>query len=406
MENQQDVISTMLSLAAVTYRGINLIAPEPRKSLRLRALMEECIGRISVLENKWKIVWGPASFSAASPGLDDAAMYVAECVDNPSKLVIAIRGTNPLSIQDWIFGDLMVSHQVDWPYGDPAATEGSKISASSAYGLGILQHLRWNATATGVAPSAAALEPPAQSNSLEDLIHTVRLRLSSLAAAATGQTFEAQVKELGAAKNFDPLALLKQTDADAGAGISLKQFLRSRAAAKLDVSVTGHSKGGALCSTVALWLADTQGAQTQASEEWDRNRNATIQYYSFAGPTAGNDVFAKHSDAVLNKNCCRVWNDHDIVPRAFLPDKLKEISALYELKGLEEKVVAELVDRVSKDVKDLNYRQVCGTSTELKCQLIPSTPFPLQIIHQHLDSYLQHYGLDDISAATLLAPVV
>jgi len=405
MENQQDMIPTMLSLAAVTYRGINFIAPEPRKSLRLRALMEECISRISVLESKWKIVWGTASFSAGLSGLDDALMYVAECVDNPSKVAIAIRGTNPLSIHDWIFGDLMVSHQVDWPYGDPAATAGSKISASSAYGLGILQYLRWNA-AVDAASSAAALEPSAQSTSLQNLIHTVRLRLSSPDAAAMGQTFEARVKELGAAKNFNLLALFKQTDAEASPGISLKHFLRSRAAAKLDVSVTGHSKGGALCSTVALWLADTQGAQTPASEEWDRNRNATIQYYSFAGPTAGNDVFAKHSDAVLNKNCYRVWNDHDIAPRAFLPDQLKEIPTLYELKGLEEKVTAELVDRVSTDVKDLHYRHVCGTSTELKCQLIPNTPFLLQIIHQHLDSYLQHYGLNDISAATLLAPVI
>src|SRR5215469_10011944 len=100
--------ATMLTLAAITYRGINLVYPEPLKSRRLRALIDECFARFFKVKDQWRIVWGPASFSGTSPGLDDSLMFVAESLAAPPTLAIAIRGTNPISITDWLFGDLMV----------------------------------------------------------------------------------------------------------------------------------------------------------------------------------------------------------------------------------------------------------------------------------------------------------
>jgi hypothetical protein len=91
-------VATMLTLAAITYRGINVIYPEPLKSRRLRTLMNECMTRLSAVKGKWRIVWGPASVSATSPSLDDALMYVAKEVDAPATLAISIRGTNPVSL--------------------------------------------------------------------------------------------------------------------------------------------------------------------------------------------------------------------------------------------------------------------------------------------------------------------
>ncbi len=47
-------------------------------------------------------------------------------------------------------------------------------------------------------------------------------------------------------------------------GVTLIAFLQAAVAAadgaRVRVTVTGHSKGGALAPTLALWLADSQGA--------------------------------------------------------------------------------------------------------------------------------------------------
>src|SRR5208282_1908603 len=124
------------------------------KRLRLRALMDACMTQFSAVKDRWKIVWGPADFSATSPGLDDVLMYIAQRVDSPSTVAITIRGTNPMSPHDWVFGDLMVTHQVPWAYGAPEATKNCMISASTAFGLRILQQLRWEDTVSAGATAA------------------------------------------------------------------------------------------------------------------------------------------------------------------------------------------------------------------------------------------------------------
>jgi len=413
-DQHDDVVRTMLTLAGISYRGTNLILPEQLKRPRLRALMDECMARFSTVKDKWKIVWGPASFSAVSPGLDDALIYVAQSIASPSTIAIAIRGTNPMSLSDWVFGDLMVTHQVPWTYGDSAVTSGPMISASTAIGLGILQHLRWNDSGPTASPAPAvasrSLAGTVKPDSLEGWAEMVRARLSSQAGAAVVETLEARLKDLKSA-DFNPLTLLRRNAASSNAinEGSLKDFLRTHIAthAKLDIHVTGHSKGGALSSTLALWLADTQGPQNHPAEEWDRDRTATIHCCSFAGPTAGNDAFARHSDQVLGGDCHRIWNEKDVVPRAFVADELATISALYGLDGIEKKTVDGLTKAVADAVRALNYRQICGPGTRLDCELLPALPFPLQIIRQHLDSYLDKFGLlNEMSTATLLAPAL
>src|SRR5579864_7070614 len=136
--------NAMLTLAAISYCGYNLTLPEPLKSAHLRQAMTRLLNKLSPVKGQWNIVWGPATFSALSPGFDDAAMYVARKVPfdvQPATYVVAVRGTNPISVMDWIFGDMMVARQVDWAYGKSIA--GAKISLSTARGLRVLQHLRW-----------------------------------------------------------------------------------------------------------------------------------------------------------------------------------------------------------------------------------------------------------------------
>src|SRR5215469_5554916 len=92
----------MLALAAISYRGYNLLLPENIRRARLRQLMEDYLQSVPCVSGKWQIEWGPADFRSVSPGFDDALMYVAQSIESPSMVAIVIRGTNPISLTDWI----------------------------------------------------------------------------------------------------------------------------------------------------------------------------------------------------------------------------------------------------------------------------------------------------------------
>jgi len=391
----------MLTLAAIAYRGINLVLPEALKRAHLRRAMDDCMATFTAVKDKWKIVWGPASFSAVSPGLDDALMYVAQSADQQN-LAIAIRGTNPISLTDWVFGDFMVTHQVPWDYGNPASIQKAKISASSALGLGILKRLRWDD-----AVLRATLSAPRPA-SFEGWLHAANARLQSSTAASALQKF---ASNLGSAQpeNFDPLSLLQELPATQPAtGTDLKGFLRDHVKKypAAEIYVTGHSKGGALSPTLALWLADTRGPRTD-EEQWNPNERAPVYAWAFAGPTAGNQEFAAHSDQVLT-GCHRIWNKLDVVPYAFVVNDLENFKTLYGLNPAERAVLDALINRLIAEVASLNYTQICSAGTRFSGTLIPDRPFALQLVHQHLDSYLINFDLiNEMCAASLiLAPVL
>src|SRR5258706_458728 len=55
-----------------------------------------------------------------------------------ARYVVAIRGTNPVSAFDWLFGDFWACQVMQWPF----TTEPAAVSLSSALGLAVLQRLR------------------------------------------------------------------------------------------------------------------------------------------------------------------------------------------------------------------------------------------------------------------------
>ena len=105
-----------------------------------------------------KVMMTTGSFSER-----EAVMYVAQNLRKPTTFVVAIRGTNPISLSDWISGDLLATETVPWPYGSQSA--GADISLSTALGLSILQHLR----STPLDNSSSAPEPQSQITWLESL---------------------------------------------------------------------------------------------------------------------------------------------------------------------------------------------------------------------------------------------
>ena len=391
----------MLALAAITYRGFNVVLPEKLKRAHLRRAMENSLADLSEVIGEWQIVWGPASFSPVAIGLDDALMYVAQSADE-RYLAIAIRGTNPISPLDWLFEDLMVT-PVPWEYPKPAGIPDAKISTSSKLGLGILQSLRWDEDEVK-AVALPALTTPA---SLDNLYETECARLSSIAPTAILETIISKLR-LPNIVNLDRLNLLpKVPDTQPPGGTDLKGFLRSYLSThpEAEICVTGHSKGGAMSPTLALWLADTRDTPNEA-DRWTSDPETPVHAWSFAGPTAGNQQFAAHSDKLL-PDCHRIWNRRDIVPYAFVADDLAMVSAQYSLNPAVQFVFDTLVGLVVAEVTPLHYTQICGDGEPFSAALVPDLPLPLQLVHQHLDSYLKQQDLiERISAATLFAPVL
>lgn len=108
-----------------------------------------------------------------------------------------------------------------------------------------------------------------------------------------------------------------------GAGTTLAEFLREECqnAPGARIYVTGHSLGGALAPTLALWLVDELVPQLPGQVD--------VSYVSFAGPTAGNADFAAYSDARLGAQSHRVANSLDIVPHVWNTRSILELYTIY-----------------------------------------------------------------------------
>ncbi len=76
--------------------------------------------------------------------------------------------------------------------------------------------------------------------------------------------------------------------------LSLIDFLSSITSDAINICVTGHSLGGMLASTMALYLLENQSI-------WDNseNKKSTVAFISFAAPTAGNAAFASYSNTMF-----------------------------------------------------------------------------------------------------------
>lgn len=90
----------------------------------------------------WSVAWGPAVYQAPLSKVADNAIYIAkkEASDGePAQLVLAIAGTNGLSIFSIFVLDLWVSQQKLW---NPLKPDQGKLSMGSYIGMSTLQNLK------------------------------------------------------------------------------------------------------------------------------------------------------------------------------------------------------------------------------------------------------------------------
>ncbi len=452
----------MLTLAMLSYRGFLDLRPGHLALGHLRRVISDGLETLEPLRGRWRLVWGPAAYQAPFTLFDENVMYVVRSTDPPPTFVVAVRGTNPISTFDWLFGDLWAGVLTPWRFGADAPE--AAISLSTALGLSVLCHLR----SPGPDPSAAGAVWRVVDERLGDpmrgAVRTLARPAGSLLSTAlrrAGMDFRADLRELRHRREelagVDPAErvagmlamrfsepaqriynLVKAVDETVGErphqavlgmmegslhlrtrlapGTTLFRFLADQISEVDDatVVVTGHSKGGALSSTLALALAQSQGA-APSSRRWDPDNKATVHCWSFAGPTAGNRPFAELSDRVLGTRCHRVFNRLDIVPHAWIaadPDhpepSITDVPDLYggevhRIPGLD-----RLAAAIAADVGPLGYRHLRADARMLPGVVAPDrTLFLDQVAYQHMEAYLEMMGLGEfMDVDTFFGPAV
>ena len=252
----------MLSFSYLAYCGEEITTPNPESQILtlINAAMPKT-PPVASPNPTWEIVWGPAAYTTPGALYQDNLMFVAQSQSDPSQMVIAIRGTNFVAQLDWLMDDFDVYQTMTWPPGSTTSTPaGAKMSESTSIGLQILFTM------------------------------------------------------LGTAyKNGTP-----------GPAVSLMNFLLTQTSAGVDLCVTGHSLGGCLASTLALYLKDNVAS-------WDSSGKSVVSCITFAAPTAGNAAFAAYSDsrfkgapmplnwdASLGTTCDAVRCSFDVAPMAWI----------------------------------------------------------------------------------------
>ncbi|MEM9545826.1 MAG: hypothetical protein AAGA77_07630 [Bacteroidota bacterium] len=108
--------------------------------------------------------------------------------------------------------------------------------------------------------------------------------------------------------------------------VALKDFVKSNSINHAEIAVAGHSLGGALSPTLALYLSDKKS-------EWDPNDGIHVSTFPTAGPTPGNETFANYYEDQINERkitYLSLYNPIDCVPQAWVIDNLASIPKLYE----------------------------------------------------------------------------
>jgi hypothetical protein len=254
-----------VSFAYLAYSGELLTGDPASVSLQIYGIMKETMPQIPPLLNgselDWEIVWGPAIYTFPDAKLQDNLMYVVRQISDPTNYVVGVRGTNAMAIWDWVEEDLEVWQKVPWSVPPGVPVQGS----------------------------------PAISKATQNGINVLL-------------------------NNLIPVAGVP------GFGQNITAFLSSVAASgKINILFTGHSLGGALSPTLALWFRQSQNL----AGDWDPNGNATVSTVPFAGPTAGNQDFATFFNEQLGSACDRIYNTLDIVPQAWETDTLSQLPNLY-----------------------------------------------------------------------------
>lgn len=164
---------------------------------------------------------------------------------------------------------------------------------------------------------------------------------------------------------------------DPAKGGTLVEFLKAemaKATCQTQISVSGHSLGGALSAAVALAL---ENLRQDEDKNWDPKNLATVCALPTAGATPGDRDFALYYDQVMGARTNRIWNKFDVVPHAWQLDMLQAASGLYYPFVVPNLLVDALVALAMEQSAGNGYLQIMAQTPAMES----SVNLPLTSVH-------------------------
>ena len=143
----------MLALSYISYLGFTLHRSERKNANRIKKEIQTTLSdpRWRPTYNRYELVWGPAVFALPGAELDDSLVYIVQqkAANNQgdNEYVVVVRGTNPISVTNWVIWDFQAKELKLWPgyKGDLSSAKEKDlpcISESSYFGLMVLTQIR------------------------------------------------------------------------------------------------------------------------------------------------------------------------------------------------------------------------------------------------------------------------
>jgi hypothetical protein len=328
---QQVFCLSMLSNRSNAYNGIFTDAAKIAAGTKKDLLAVLSSDTITNQLGNWQLVWGPqVKTSTLIETMVINTMFIAYNAAE-KMFVVAIAGTDPDSVKDWIFEDFEVGTLENWTDFVPGALNSGQISKATYDGLNILVEF-------------------------EDVY-------------------------------VDPFTGEVQNET-----ITASAFLQQYVTAGYSVYVAGHSLGGALSPCYALYLYETWakagGVQVYAHPVAGPTPGNDVFAAYYNTLLGGKDVDG-------NEVTIRVWNVQDVVPQAWVPSLMLTIDSFYLQGPPCTKDVKDAVAIAINKVKNLNYTHLAESGTSFTNINFNASTFLEEVGCQHVCAYPVYFKLTD-----------
>ncbi|HUR81959.1 MAG TPA: IPT/TIG domain-containing protein [Thermoanaerobaculia bacterium] len=126
-----------------------------------------------------------------------------------------------------------------------------------------------------------------------------------------------------------------------------QQFANLPSGTTPNLYVTGHSLGGCMATTMALYLW---------AQSWATPVNFYV--YTYAAPSAGLQAFASYYDSIFPSNSWRVYNQYDVVPNAWATLMSNVYQKFYPAPGpAQTLVVSDMIKQIAASTNNNTYVQ-------------------------------------------------
>jgi hypothetical protein len=315
--------------------GLALLAYEGGEQQLSREQMNQCLKQYQDWLGRLITVWGPAYHQTKKPVIPqfnrkpqlDSMAFMVQDQEHPGDYYLAIRGTNPGNLAEWIFQDFWVGDMIAW---DKVPYEGN------------------------IPPTAAPFPDIPAISFGTNIALTILMNLRDKLSEKKISAFLQDLTDLG-----------------------------DEPAQKINIFITGHSLGGVLASTFHLFLHEKW-------QSYVTTRNKPDFYsYAYAGPTAGNRQFAGHFK-LLGEFSKRFANNLDVAAKVWNPLDMQMLPELYRQAGIVMPgLINKLLDDIAiPAIQNKDYAQI-GILQEIPSQIVPRfNHYLTQMVYQHLIPYL------------------